>query len=42
MTTEEFWKKYTKENSLEIFDITCDFFQRNCRMSFWKNIMCAR
>lgn len=28
MTTEEFWKKYTKENILDIFDITSDFFSK--------------
>jgi len=26
MTPEEFWNKYTRENTLDIFDITCDFF----------------
>lgn len=26
MTPEEFWNIYTNENSLDIFDISCDFF----------------
>jgi hypothetical protein len=37
MTTKEFWKKYTKENILEIFDITYDFFSKPLPQDFIEN-----
>ena len=37
MTAEEFWKKYTKENILDIFDITCDFFSKELPADFIQN-----
>ena len=36
MTTKEFWKKYTKENILDIFDITCEFFSGELPADFLK------
>jgi hypothetical protein len=34
MTTEEFWEKYTNENILDIYDITCDFFSKELPTGF--------
>ncbi len=34
MTTKEFWKKYTKENILEIFDVIFDFFSKELPAGF--------
>lgn len=36
MTAEEFWGKYLKENILDIFDITCDFFSSEFPAGFLK------
>lgn len=37
MTTEEFWKKYIKEDILEIFDVACDFFAKQLPQEFVDN-----
>lgn len=34
MTTEEFWDKYSNEDLLDIFDITCDFFSKKLPKEF--------
>ncbi len=34
MTTEDFWKKYTNEDILDIFDETCDFFSKELPEAF--------
>lgn len=37
MTTEEFGKKYLNEDTLEIFDETCDFFSKELPQEFIEN-----
>lgn len=34
MTTEEFWTKYTEEDILEIFNLTCNFFTNELPQEF--------
>ncbi len=42
MTAEEFWGKYLKENILDIFDITCDFFSSEFPAGFLKGYDAGR